>query len=146
MERGRYYRVKEEPPHESGITIETDSGRCSSAAPGKEKMMNPEEIGRNIRRYRIKRGLTQEQLAELADLSAGYVRQVELGLKTLSLPTLFRIAEALDTSPQSLLVCAETDSTTRVDALLTECTPWERDVIADIVEAAAESLKRHCAA
>lgn len=109
-------------------------------------MMNPKEIGQNIRGYRTRRGLTQEQLAELADLSAGYMRQVELGLKTLSLQTLYRIAEILGTTPQSLLVRAETDSTTRVEALLTECTPWERDVIVDVVEAAAESLKRHRAA
>ena len=108
--------------------------------------MNTKAIGQNIRRYRTKRGLTQEQLAELADLSAGYIRQTELGLKTLSLPTLFRIAEALSTSAQSLLVCAEADSTTRVEALMTECAQWERDIIADIVEAAAESLRRHRAA
>ena len=109
-------------------------------------MMNPKEIGQNIRRYRIKRGLTQEQLAELADFSAGYVRQLEIGMKTLSLPALYRIAEALGTTPQSLLVCAEADSATRVTALLAECTHCEQVVIADIVEAAAESLKRHRAA
>ena len=108
--------------------------------------MNGNEIGRNIRRYRLKRCMTQEQLAELADLSVGYVRQVEIGMKTLSLPTLFRIAEALDTTPQSLLVCKEADSAGQVEALLAECTTWERDVIVDVVEAAAESLKRHCAA
>ena len=42
--------------------------------------MDPEEIGRNIRRHRTKRGMTQEQFAEAADLSASYVRQVEVGL------------------------------------------------------------------
>lgn len=109
-------------------------------------MMNPKEIGKNIRRYRIKRGWTQEQLAELADFSTGYVRQLEIGMKTLSLPALYRIAEALGTSAQSLLACADADSTTRVTALLAECAPCEQVVIADIVEAAAESLKRHRAA
>ena len=108
--------------------------------------MTPKEIGQNIRRYRAKRGLTQEQLAELTDLSAGYVRQVELGLKTLSLSALFRIADALGTSAQLLLGCEEAGSMMRVDAILTECAPWERNVIVDIVEATAESLKRHRAA
>ena len=109
-------------------------------------MIDSKEIGRNIRRYRAKRGLTQERLAELADFSEGYVRQLEIGMKTLSLPALFRIAEALGTSAQSLLACAEADSATRVEVLMTECTPWEQDVIVDIVEAAAGSLRRHRAA
>ena len=108
--------------------------------------MDSKVIGQNIRRYRAKCGLTQEQLAELTDLSAGYVRQVELGLKTLSLSALFRIADALRTSAQSLLMCEDADSSTRVDAILTMCTPWEQDVIVDVVKAAAESLKRHRAA
>lgn len=108
--------------------------------------MDPEEIGRNIRRHRTKRGMTQEQFAEAADLSASYVRQVEVGLKTLSLPALFRVAEALDTSAQSLLASAEAGGAMHVEMLLAECVPWERDVIIDVIEAAAESLKRHRAA
>ena len=108
--------------------------------------MNHKEVGQNIRGYRAKRDLTQEQLAELADLSVSYISQIELGAKGVSLQTLYRIAEVLGTTPQSLLVCAETDSTTRVTALLAECAPCEQVVIADIVEAAAESLKRHRAA
>ena len=109
-------------------------------------MIDTKEIGRNIRRYRAKRGMTQEQMAERADISVGYVRQVEFGLKTLSLPTLFRIAEALETTVQSLLMCAEADGATRVAALLTGCTAREQEVIVDIAEAAAESLRRHRAA
>lgn len=109
-------------------------------------MMTPEEIGKNIRRYRLKQSMTQEQLAEAADISAGYVSRVELGLKTISLPTLFRIAETLDPTPQSLLMGAEADNATRVEVLLTKCTQWEQSVIVDIVEAAAESLRRNRAA
>ena len=107
--------------------------------------MNPEEIGRNIRRYRLKRGWTQEQLAELADLSEGYIRQVEIGIKILSLPALYRIAEALGTSAHALLA-SETDRAARLTSLLIECTSCEQAVIVDIIDAAAESLRRHRAA
>ncbi len=145
VERCGYNRDKKEPSHESSIKTEADMGRRRSAAPGKEKMMNPEEIGLNIRRYRLKCGLTQEQLAELADLSEGYIRQVEIGIKTLSLPALYRIAEALDTSAHALLA-SEADRASRVTSLLIECTSWEQAVIVDIIDAAAESLRRHHAA
>ena len=39
--------------------------------------MELESIGRNIRRYRLKKKLRQEDLAELAGLSINYVGAVE---------------------------------------------------------------------
>ena len=59
--------------------------------------------GRNIRRHRKKLGLTQEQLAERADLHRTFIGVVERGEKTLSLDSLARIARALGTTPQELL-------------------------------------------
>ena len=47
--------------------------------------MELESIGRNVRRYRLKKKLRQEDLAELAGLSINYVGAVERGEKIPSL-------------------------------------------------------------
>lgn len=52
-------------------------------------------LGSNIAKYRIKKGLSQEKLAEIVDLSREYVTRVERGQKNISLKKLFAIADAL---------------------------------------------------
>ena len=46
-----------------------------------------------MRRYRKKAGLTQEQLAEKADLNPKYLGEVERGEKIISIEALLRIAK-----------------------------------------------------
>jgi len=60
-------------------------------------------IGQRIRDARLKLGLTQEQLGERADVHYSYIGQVERGRKTPSIPTLRKIAEALNLPIESLL-------------------------------------------
>ncbi len=63
-----------------------------------------EEItGRVLAARRRRAGLTQETLAEACELHATYVSQLERGLKSPTLRVLFRLAEAMDTTPSSLL-------------------------------------------
>jgi len=52
-------------------------------------------IGAAIRKYRKKVGLTQERLAEKADLHPVYVGELERGEETASVRTLHKIAKAL---------------------------------------------------
>jgi len=52
-------------------------------------------VGQNIRKHRKKACLSQEQLAEKADLSYKFVGEVERGQENISLDALFRIATAL---------------------------------------------------
>ena len=52
-------------------------------------------LGDSIRTHRNKTGLTQEKLAELADLHHNYIGEVERGEKTVSVDALIRIAAAL---------------------------------------------------
>ena len=53
-------------------------------------------LGKRIQHLRIKRGMTQERLAEAAKVSATFLSMVENGKDTPSLKLLFRIAAALD--------------------------------------------------
>ncbi len=60
-------------------------------------------FGRRLRELRKERGLTQEALAESADLSGNYISDLELGLKVPSLTILVRLSQALGVATADLL-------------------------------------------
>lgn len=62
-----------------------------------------EEVGFNIRRIREERGLSQEELATLADLHRAYIGQIERGEKNIGLKNLEKIAKSLNVSIKVLL-------------------------------------------
>ena len=64
-------------------------------------------IGLNGAYYRKMKGLTQLQLAELADISRTHISNIEaIGMKTsVSLEVLFQIASALDIPVYKLFIC-----------------------------------------
>ncbi len=53
-------------------------------------------LGNNIKKYRELRGLSQNQLAEMVDLSREYIADVERGHKRISLKKLFEIVDVLE--------------------------------------------------
>lgn len=57
--------------------------------------MNKEQIGLRIKLERTKQNLTQEQLAEMADISSSYLSAIERSKQSISLDYTNRIAEAL---------------------------------------------------
>jgi len=61
------------------------------------------KLGRNVRRFRQQRGLTQEQLAFEAEIDLTYVGGIERGKRNPSLLVMARIAEALSVSLAKLL-------------------------------------------
>ena len=65
--------------------------------------MNQKAIGRRIKAAREKNQLTQEQLAELVDLSPMHVSVIERGVKLPKLETLINIANVLNVSADVLL-------------------------------------------
>lgn len=60
-------------------------------------------VGRNIRRLRRARGLTQEQLAFEAEIDLTYMGGIERGTRNPSLLVIVRIAKALLVRPADLL-------------------------------------------
>ena len=60
-------------------------------------------LGANIRARRKRAGLSQEKLAEKAELHPVYVSAVERGAKTISMDALVRIAKALKTDAHDLV-------------------------------------------
>ncbi len=59
-------------------------------------MSRLDKLGKNIAIYRQKKGLSQEKLAEIVNLSREYITRVERGQKNISLKKLFAIADALE--------------------------------------------------
>lgn len=60
-------------------------------------------IGKRIREIRIQRGLTQEIMAEKADVSIAHYSDIERGVTNFSVRILIRIAETLNVSTDELL-------------------------------------------
>lgn len=55
-----------------------------------------QQIGENIAYYRKQLGLSQEALAEKADISRAHLARVETGMGAASLPLLFSISDVLE--------------------------------------------------
>ncbi len=60
-------------------------------------------LGRNLRRYRQQRGLSQEALADVVGVHRTYMSGVERGERNLTLKSVERIAGRLGVEPLGLL-------------------------------------------
>ena len=100
--------------------------------------MNYDSIGKNIRSYRIKRKLRQEDLAEMTDLSVTYIGMVERGEKIPALETFIKILNALEISADIILADVLKVGYEIKSSLLTEqinaLSPTERDKVFDVIE------------
>lgn len=50
--------------------------------------VNYKKLGKRLKEFRVKNGLTQEKLAELCDLSTSYISYIETGKRKLSFKTI----------------------------------------------------------
>ena len=69
-------------------------------------------VGENVRRLRLERGLTQEELAQRVGVYQSAIGQVERGETNPLVSTLIQIARALDVEPADLLRSPEASSET----------------------------------
>lgn len=60
-------------------------------------------VGRNVRRFREKKGLTQERLAEISGYSQQYISSLEQGRRNPTIITLYELASALGVSHLDLV-------------------------------------------
>ena len=100
--------------------------------------MNQKAIGRRIKTARENKRLTQEQLAELVDLSPMHVSVIERGVKLPKLETLINIANVLDVSADVLLQDVVNNQTKSIRyenietmCLLLNCTPNDLFIITE---------------
>ena len=76
----------------------------NSIRPRLEALQDVQKIvGRKIKVVRGKKGVTQDQLAELAGLNRVHLYRIETGQQSMTLRTLKLIADALDVKMRDLI-------------------------------------------
>ena len=101
-------------------------------------------LGKRIRESRIRKGYTQQDLADRAKIGVVYISEIERGLKMPSLNIFIKIVDALDVSADYILrdelpsgkeyIC--TDVTEKLLIL----TPGQRKTASDILNAYLNNL------
>ena len=79
--------------------------------------MQPDSLGKKIRRLRINNCLSQARLAEVIDVSTNYIGQIERGDRTPSLETTIALCNALHASVDYVV---SDDISTRDDEIMTD--------------------------
>ena len=92
-------------------------------------------LGAKIKEYRKKENITQEQLAEMADISLSHMSNVETASASVSLPALKLIADALDVTLDELLVDSYSKKqkeylySRKLECILEQCETVEQEII-----------------
>lgn len=108
--------------------------------------MDKVQLGHRIRMARRDAGMTGERLSEICDINATYLRQIECGTKTPSLPLFVQLCRALHVTPSYLLaeVVPGCDNE-EIDALLRLCekaTPQQIKMIVSVFHSIVEYMPK----
>lgn len=105
------------------------------------------QIGQNIRRFRKKQGLTQEQLAEMINISVPHMSHIETGSTKLSLPVLAELSEALNISTDDLLsekaFVKRDKKYDEVIGILEGCSDNELKVLCEVLISTRNAMKKY---
>lgn len=105
-------------------------------------------IGRNIKEARLKKHLSQAELAELAELSSGYISFIETGARGLSIETFVTLANALEASAdalfaENLIAFQRNTNGGELADLLQDCNAYERRIIVDTAKEVKRILREN---
>ena len=92
-------------------------------------------LGASIRAARLKKGYTQEQLAELVEVTPTHEKHIESGHRLPSVEVLFAIAQALDMSLDNVIFPEQDTGNGRmkdISILLNQCGESELSVLLDV--------------
>ncbi|MCR0419568.1 DNA-binding transcriptional regulator, XRE-family HTH domain [[Clostridium] innocuum] len=103
-------------------------------------------IGQRIKIARIKKGITQEAVADLIDITPAHMSNVETGKTKVSLPTLIEIANALSVSVDTLLsdnvLASKIIFEGEAKELFKDCDEYEIRFLVDILKSAKTALRK----
>lgn len=60
-------------------------------------------VGRNVRKFRLERGLTQEQFSDLSGFGQNYLSDLERGKRNPTVVTLWELSQVLGVTPVDLI-------------------------------------------
>lgn len=102
-------------------------------------------VGERLKRARLNKQLTQENLAEKLDVSVAYLSRVECGSSRINLKRLHELCALLDVSEGYILSGSSEDSKNYLDEdfknLLEKCTPEQQKLIYNLAKTVIESDK-----
>lgn len=92
--------------------------------------LNYRLVGQRLRAIRKKRGFTQEYLAEMAGISPQHCSGIETGAAKVSLPALIQLCNALEATPNEVLLdsvpaAAKPGLIREVEMVFSDATPDE---------------------
>ena len=107
--------------------------------------MNTEllKIGSRVKQARLKKHLTQQQLAEAAGISLSFLSNIENGRQAMQVLTLIDLANALEVSIDWLcrdIPLTSSSISSHIESELSSCTPKEREAILQLVPSMKQSL------
>ena len=104
-------------------------------------------IGQRIRKYRKAKGLSQEQLAEMVDISTTHMSHIETGNTKLSLQVFADLAEALQVSVDSLLtdvnMTNKQQTYQEIMDILDQCTPAQAQALKEIISSTWNAINKY---
>lgn len=80
----------------------TNARRDGEDSDAEEDIAHRRLFGDAIRRVRLARGLSQEELAHKSGMDRSYMGRIERGEQALSIDKIWHVADALDTDPSRL--------------------------------------------
>ena len=99
--------------------------------------VNFELVGKRIREVRTSRRVSQQELAESAELSAAYISRIERARKKTSLESLVKIANVLGVTVDELLCGNQmydpAEYQTDMDLELADCSHVEKRILYEVV-------------
>jgi transcriptional regulator with XRE-family HTH domain len=106
--------------------------------------LKKETIGKRIREERLKKGYTQQEVADKAKICVMYLSEIERGIKMPSLNSFIQILEGLEVSADYILR-GEVNSGQayiydEITQKLRNLTPTQRKTAADILDAYIKNL------
>ncbi len=108
--------------------------------------MNYADLGKRLKKARVKKGLTQEALAEKIDSAASYISDIERGIKAPGLNTFVALINVLEVSADDMLQgSTESGKEFVYDEItnkLNKLTLKQRQFIAEFIDNYIESLDK----
>lgn len=110
-------------------------------------MIDYEQMGKTIRKYRKAMGLSQEKLAEIMRLSREYISRLECGRETASLDTVVQLSRVLDITVDLLVKNSDLKEPAMIEVeiknQLKDCSEAEKAFLIDCMTALIKVMKEH---
>ncbi|MCC0727228.1 helix-turn-helix transcriptional regulator [Clostridioides sp. ZZV14-6045] len=108
--------------------------------------MDYKALGKRIKIARIKKGITQESIANEIDITPSHLSNVETGKTKVSLPTLIDIANALSINVDSLLCDNILNSKIVFEGeakeIFDDCDEYEIRMLVDVLKYMKEAIRK----